>query len=398
MGLKLHSEITLYENNLDTKKFEKLLDNKSQCYKCYWLEAIMRLFPENEEITFEQIIDEMIWEAWETVSYYHLHLGPTINGNAENFLEHAINTLNAKAKGEIDENPSHDQIISLCKKYNEYLLEDKKHLTDYVPYRLIRPFIDKEAKTYLDKKQYSRLISYLNLFTASNNEFFYNIIDGDGLTKKIVLNKSWRQAMLDNYSIIMGWIQYNKAQFIQDRNPGVPGIICKIGPESSDVRKLEKARDLWKTTVEITGKPVIDVYSGELLDLNKFDLDHFVPRSYTANDELWNLTPIDKNLNCSKNNRLPKWNEFFVPFAKNQYFLYDLIFPASQNLKSVILIDKFEKCRRNNVNAIWASDNLYIPGNTQDQFVNMLEHNLRPVFEAAMLQGYDTWEHVFGSV
>lgn len=398
MGLKLHSEITLYENNLDTKKFEKLLDNKSQCYKCYWLEAIMRLFPENEEITFEQIIDEMIWEAWKTVSYYHLHLGPTINGNAENFLEHAINTLNAKAKGEIDENPSHDQIISLCKKYNEYLLEDKKHLTDYVPYRLIRPFIDKEAKIYLDKKQYSRLISYLNLFTASNNEFFYNIIDGDGLTKKIVLNKSWRQAMLDNYSVIMGWIQYNKAQFIQDRNPGVPGIICKIGTESSDVRKLEKARDLWKTTVEITGKPVIDVYSGELLDLNKFDLDHFVPRSYTANDELWNLTPIDKNLNSSKNNRLPKWSEFFVPFAKNQYFLYDLIFPASQNLKSVILIDKFEKCRRNNVNAIWASDNLYIQGNTQDQFFNMLEHNLRPVFDAAILQGYDTWEHGLGSM
>ena len=43
-----------------------------------------------EDLTFDQIINEMIWEAWHSVTRYHLHLGPTIKGKSENFLEHAI--------------------------------------------------------------------------------------------------------------------------------------------------------------------------------------------------------------------------------------------------------------------------------------------------------------------
>ena len=53
----------------------------------------------------EDVIDEMICEAWHTVTHYHLRLGPTVNGNAENFLEHAINTLNHFSK-DLSQNPS----------------------------------------------------------------------------------------------------------------------------------------------------------------------------------------------------------------------------------------------------------------------------------------------------
>ena len=49
-------------------------------------------------------------------------------------------------------------------------------------------------------------------------------------------------------------------------------------------------------------------------------------------------------------------------------------------------------CRANNLNALWAIELLYIPGNSQDRFGNILEHNLRPIYEAAMLQGYGVWE------
>lgn len=33
-----------------------------------------------------------------------------------------------------------------------------------------------------------------------------------------------------------------------------------------------------------------------LRNIKNYDLDHFIPRSYTANDELWNLTPVEKQL------------------------------------------------------------------------------------------------------
>lgn len=77
----------IYSNQLDVKKFENLLSNNDQGYKFFWLEAIMKLIPnDNDLFSFEDVIDEMIWGAWKTVTHYHLRLGHTVSGNAENFF------------------------------------------------------------------------------------------------------------------------------------------------------------------------------------------------------------------------------------------------------------------------------------------------------------------------
>ena len=59
----------LYSNQLDIKKFENLLSNNDQGYKFFWLEAIMKLIPnDNDYFTFEdvikgndKIINDKIW-------------------------------------------------------------------------------------------------------------------------------------------------------------------------------------------------------------------------------------------------------------------------------------------------------------------------------------------------
>lgn len=94
MDLVLHTDAS-YRNDLDTGKFARMLDDPSQCYKFYWLEAILNLMPTEEgDISFEKIIDEMICDAWYSVTRYKLHLGPTIRGKCENALERAINVIN----------------------------------------------------------------------------------------------------------------------------------------------------------------------------------------------------------------------------------------------------------------------------------------------------------------
>lgn len=70
-----------------------------------------------------------------------------------------------------------------------------------------------------------------------------------------------------------------------------------------------------------------------------------------------------------------------------QYKMYETVFSHEQLQKA------FEKCRRDNLNAMWAVENLYIPGNTEEQFTNILEHNLRPVYDAEKLQGYGLWRY-----
>lgn len=394
MDHELHLEI-IYENKLDTDKFARMFNNKAQSYKFYWFEAILNLTKtEDRDLTFEEIIDEMICEAWHTVTHYHLRLGPTVNGNAENFLEHAINVLNS-AVTDLSQNPSKEELKAAIKSYDKELKRDKTRLTDYVPYKLLYPFFDvegmEEGLSYIKNDKHSRLIAYMAKLSGDEN-LFYTILDGVGLQKKIRVNSYWRKLLIKNFSVIQSWVRYNKAQFLQDRNPGVPGIIYKICPENEELRKLDQARDLWKTVAEFTGQPIKEIYTGKDIPIETLSIDHFVPRSYISNDELWNLTPMRKSLNSSKNNRLPSWEEFFEPFARYQFYLYGLVFPEDKSNNSSVLISKFEKCRKNNLNAIWASENLYIPGNSDERFMNILSHNLKPIYEAAQLQGYDTWK------
>ena len=66
-----HSDI------LDIAHFSRLFDNKSECYKLFWFQAIARKIKEGQKtITFKSLIDEMIADAWYMVLEYRLNLGP----------------------------------------------------------------------------------------------------------------------------------------------------------------------------------------------------------------------------------------------------------------------------------------------------------------------------------
>ena len=53
-----------YSDILDIAHFSRLFDNKSECYKLFWFQAIARkIKEENTIITFEELIDEMIADA-----------------------------------------------------------------------------------------------------------------------------------------------------------------------------------------------------------------------------------------------------------------------------------------------------------------------------------------------
>ncbi len=63
--------------------FACMFNNKAQSYMVYWFEAILSPAKDTEaDLSFEVIIEEMICDAWHTVTHYHLKLGPTVIGNA----------------------------------------------------------------------------------------------------------------------------------------------------------------------------------------------------------------------------------------------------------------------------------------------------------------------------
>ena len=155
-------------------------------------------------------------------------------------------------------------------------------------------------------------------------------------------------------------------------------------------KSLKKARKLWIATVDVTGNPLYEIYTGNELSIEEFDLDHFVPRSYVSNDELWNLTPMAKKLNSSKNNKLPA-KGYIKNFVEYNYYLYSLIFDNGNKDQAAILKHCFDQCENQHLNAVWATEKLYIPGNSKEQFENILEENLSLVYDSAKLQEYEMW-------
>ena len=100
---------------------------------------------------------------------------------------------------------------------------------------------------------------------------------------------------------------------------------------------------------------------------------------------IYKLMPMDSSLNSSKSNKLPKWDPFFVVFAENQYGMYTLIHEREE------LHRRFKACYRDNLHSIWAGQELYRPGNSKEEFYNILQKNMQPVYDSARRQGYEIW-------
>lgn len=154
-------------------------------------------------------------------------------------------------------------------------------------------------------------------------------------------------------------------------------------PQKDKQRKLKYVRELWNSISEIV--PIIDIYTDKPIKKNVFDVDHFIPWSYIANDELWNLMPMNSSLNSSKSNNLPKWDRYFKLFAHNQFIMNQLVL-SNGSVKTIFL-----KCQRDNLVMPWSLEELYLQGQQEEVFISVLEKNLRPIYDSARMQGYNIW-------
>lgn len=120
----------------------------------------------------------------------------------------------------------------------------------------------------------------------------------------------------------------------------MPGISDKLYPPRE--RKLEKVKKYWKLLSELA--PIHEIYGENRLAPENISIDHFVPWSYVAHDEFWNLHPTTRAINSSKSNRLPEWELYFPRFAGLEYLSYQMIW------KYEAVRNEFKKCAREHLN------------------------------------------------
>ena len=373
---------TQYYSTLDIESFFLMMKDPSYCYKFYWLEAIVKLISRDvEETTFNEIIDEMIVNAWYSVCEFHIHLSGIQNGEVRDGLERAI--LKLKEITSLNANASATEIRNAIHEHEAELKPYKEQLTNMVPYRALAGFFQKAGKS-VNWESKKRVISYIEEVDQTNR-LPYTLGQSPKLKKEVHINPAWAEMIKDNTVSILGWIQYEKLKWLQTNNPEVPGLVHKLLPMDEKMRKLNKVRRLWEGVLERT--EISDVFTGKVLNGSAYDIDHFIPWSFVMNDELWNLMPMDSSLNSSKSNNLPKWDPFFDHFSDNQYVMYQMI-GSDEELRK-----RYEGCYRDNLHSIWAGQELYRPGNTKEVFKTILETNMRPLYDSAKRQGYAEWQY-----
>ena len=119
------SKVEEYYNALDIEGFSRMMKDPSYSYKFYWLEAIVQLISENKtKASYDEIIDEMIANAWYSVIEFHIHLsGIFAGGDSKDNLERAVIKLH-KLSG-LQSNVSKIQIKNAIKQFKKELHEEK---------------------------------------------------------------------------------------------------------------------------------------------------------------------------------------------------------------------------------------------------------------------------------
>lgn len=385
-GLNFSIE-TKYYNELDIEGFSRMMKDPSYCYKFYWLEAIVQLISENRLVeTYDEIINEMIANAWYSVLEFHIHLsGIWGDGTIKDNLERAVSKLSELS--DLPANASKIEIKNAIAKFDRELHMEKQALTKNVPYKALSGFANKTGEHVSLDSSAGRMMAYYNKLSESDILLPYTFGSENGLCRTLTFSDAWVRMIKDNTVNILGWIQCEKVKWLQNNNPEVPGLIYKLAPLDEKMRKLAHVRKLWDGILDL--RNINDVFTDDEIDKKKYDVDHFIPWSFVMNDELWNLMPMDSSLNSKKNNRLPNWDDFFLRFAKNQYIMYEMVH-QKEGIRKL-----FEECYRDNLHSIWANRELYRKGNSDIEFFGILEKNMRPVYDSARRQGYDMWDKRF---
>lgn len=185
-----------YYNTLYVEGFSRMMKDPSCCYKFYWLEAIVWLITENrKDATYNDIIDEMIANAWYSVLEFHVHLsGVFVDGQIKDNLEKVVCKL-FELSG-LPPNASKTEIKNQIRKFDISLHIEKMELTKNVPIKALSGFANIGADKISLNSSAGRMMEYYNKINQTSILLPYVFGNDGGLFRKISFNEEWIQHLI----------------------------------------------------------------------------------------------------------------------------------------------------------------------------------------------------------
>ena len=281
----------------------KVFTNTQNSYKYYWWLSIVEICQEENknQIFFDEIILKIISKLWYPVNYFKLSFGKI--DKCSTYIKQIQDEYKVK------DNINKQELFQLLydKKETNFLRNITSELIRYVPYRFIRPWYAEETRGLKDALVNSEIIR------LQNESAPYKI---DIKLNKIIVDEKWFRWINSNYSIIKAFTYFELLKYLEKENPNVRNLSSKL--EKPNSRKLNPQTKYWKKYI-IKNPLSQDVFQSiNFSEIESLSIDHFLPWSYFGHDLIWNLHPVDKDVNSSKNNFLPS-KVYCLDFYKLQF-------------------------------------------------------------------------------
>jgi hypothetical protein len=363
------------DNSLDISALSRLFESTTNSYKYLYFLSLLDILKRQKfdilsPISFQDIIVEMLANAWYPHNYFKLFFG------TQDQIAKKLDSLRLEITEPILKFRDTDKKL-LRTTISEQNIDDiVKFISKYVPYRLIRPFFSEETRGFQDNDVNLAVITLSkNQFENKKPLYCFNAEKRKDCNA-IILHPDWIQYLERNYTIVRGWASWEWLKYMQQKNPNIPNVVNKLFmPQQRD--SLSKQIKYWKTV--LIHQEIKCIYSEVQLNKDEISLDHYLPWSFVAHDQLWNLIPTTQSVNSSKSNHLPS-QRYFCDFVNLQYLglkiSYDNI-PKNKWLKD---IEPFVSDLK--VNQVDDLLNLEI-------LSNAYETNLQPLITLASNQGFN---------
>lgn len=266
-----------------------------------------REYNDTLKISFADLKLEMLTTAWYPQVLFRLSFGQ------QDMVAEAIDSL-PSVSIDVERTAGQQQLIRNHLKN----ADPANQLMNYVPYRLIRPFFAQQTRGLPDQEVNSRIAELCDECPPGTKPLYTFTYD----RKAIILDQEWHAYLREHYAIIESWVLWNWLEYMQARNPNTPNIGAKLVPSPAR-GTLEKERKLWQGCIKSRSNMVSCPYSGMALEA-EFALDHVLPWSLVAHNQLWNLVPCSPEVNSSKSASIPD-TEYISAIVETQLmFLKDL--------------------------------------------------------------------------
>lgn len=310
----------------------KVFQNTTNSYKYYWWYSILHLVKKKDKswVSLDEIALQMLIFAWYPVNFYKISLGK--QDQLAKYVKDIKNHFN-----ELNEDINEEDLFLFLNtnKDNILITDIISKLTKYVPYRFIRPWFDETIG--VDDSKVNNLI--LSLQNNSSKLIPYTIkID----TNEIILNPKWFEWIYSNIKIIESFTLFELFKYVEKNNPYVTNISLKLFKPHT--RKLSEPNKLWRGFIDIKGNKCFSVFENKpLISLDRIAIDHYLPWSLVTHDKLWNLHPIEQEVNSSKSNKIAD-NKYLSDFTNLQFeFVHHLSAKNPKNLEDYINLFSISK-------------------------------------------------------